>query len=113
MGVDPTGMPLDPKAFTFEKGREAQLFDGRLIYIYITIYIYAHVFAFSVLWPATSLSLCDCMRPDTLNQEGQLFGLRDQYELTALEERPIPPKLSQDGWGGLLSDLLNSLETCI
>ena len=39
MGVDPTGMPLDPKAFTFEKGREAQLFDGRLIYIYITIYI--------------------------------------------------------------------------
>ena len=35
MGVDPTGMPLDPKAFTFEKGREAQLFDGRLIYIYI------------------------------------------------------------------------------
>ncbi|CAK8991363.1 UPF0357 protein YCL012C [Durusdinium trenchii] len=38
MGVDPTGMPLDPKAFTFEKGRE---------------------------------------------------------------ERPIPPKLSQDGWGSV------------
>ena len=71
MGVDPTGMPLDPKAFTFEKSREV----GRVPLVFQMFYDSTDV------WPL-------------------LFGFLEMelVTLVARKERPIPSKLS-DGWG--------------